>query len=47
MGGHLTDLKISLFARSEEGGNIKNTRKKAVVLVVQVFPMHCMRTFLS
>jgi hypothetical protein len=25
MGGHLTDLKIWLFARSEEGKNIKNT----------------------
>ena len=29
MGGHLTDLKIWLFARSEEGENIKNTCKKA------------------
>jgi hypothetical protein len=28
MGGHLTDLKIWLFARSEEGKNIKNTCKK-------------------
>jgi hypothetical protein len=29
MGGHLTDLKIWLFARSEEGENIKITCKKA------------------
>jgi hypothetical protein len=29
MGGHLTDLKIWLFARNEEGENIKITCKKA------------------
>jgi hypothetical protein len=29
MGGHLTDLKIWLFARSEEGENRKITCKKA------------------
>jgi hypothetical protein len=29
MCGHLTDLKIWLFARSEEGENIKITCKKA------------------
>jgi hypothetical protein len=29
MDGHLTDLKIWLFARSEEGENIKITCKKA------------------
>jgi hypothetical protein len=28
MGGHLTDLKIWLFARSEDGKTIKNTCKQ-------------------
>jgi hypothetical protein len=30
MGGHLTDLKIWLFARSEEGKNIKKDRKTLI-----------------
>jgi hypothetical protein len=33
MGGHFTDLKIWLFARSEEGENIKNICKKAWKIV--------------
>jgi hypothetical protein len=33
MGGHLTDLKIWLFSRSEEGENIKNKCKKAWKIV--------------
>jgi hypothetical protein len=33
VGGHLTDLKIMLFARSEEAKNIKNTCPKAWKIV--------------
>ena len=33
MGGHLTDLKIWLSARSEERENIKNTCTKAWKIV--------------
>ena len=33
VGGHLTDLKIWLFARSEEAKNIKNTCQKAWKIV--------------
>jgi hypothetical protein len=33
VGGHLTDLKIWLFARSEEGKNIKSTSKEAWKIV--------------
>jgi hypothetical protein len=45
MGGHLTDLKIWLFARSEDGKNIKNTCiKKAWKIVSHI--TNC-KTFLQ
>jgi hypothetical protein len=33
MGGHLTDLKTWLFARSEEGEHLENICKKAWEIV--------------
>ena len=46
MGGHLTDLKIWLFVRSEGGKNIK-TCKKASKKAWKIVPQTNCKTFLQ